>query len=113
MSQKLTLFQSDAFQGARVRELSIRGCGLTNLSEGAFAGLEATLQLLDLGANNLTDFLHHLFNDFDFLRTLTLQGNRLPPISSADTLKGFQYSLYRLDLSGPEMGIASFQDLRR
>jgi hypothetical protein len=54
-----------------------------------------------------------LFYDFDFLRTLTLQGNRLPPINSADTLKGFQYSIYRLDLSGPEMGVTPLQDLRR
>jgi len=112
-SETPTLFQSDAFRDAKIRELSVQGCGLTNLSQAAFAGLEATLQLLDLGANNLTDFPHHLFHEFDFLHTLTLWDNKLPPISLTDTLRGFQYSLHHLDLNGPEMGITSLQDLHR
>ncbi|PSN49296.1 Chaoptin [Blattella germanica] len=106
------LNRTDAFKEARMRELSLRSCGLTELSQGAFGGLEPTLQSLDLSANNLTDFPRHLFHEFDFLRTLTLRDNKLPSISPADTHNGFQYSVYRLDMSGPKMGITSLQDLR-
>ncbi|XP_069668870.1 chaoptin isoform X2 [Periplaneta americana] len=109
----LVSIQSDAFRDSRIRELSLRGCRLSDLSTAAFAGLEATLQWLDLGTNNLTDFPRHLFHEFDFLRTLTLKENKVPPISPADSLNGFQYSIYRLDVSGPEMGVTSLQDLRR
>jgi hypothetical protein len=96
-----------------MQDLSIRGCGLSNLSQGAFAGLERTLQLLDLGANNLTEFPYHVVHGFDFLHTLILRENKLSPISLDGTLKDFQYSIYRLDLSGPEMGVTSLQDLHR
>ena len=106
-------FQNDAFRDARIRELSLRSCGLAELSQGAFGGLEPTLQLLDLSANNLTDFPKHLFHEFDFLRTLNLRDNKLPPINPSDTLNGFQYSVYRLDMSGLKMGVSSLQDLRR
>jgi hypothetical protein len=109
----MVLFQSDAFHGTGIQELSIRGCGLTNLSQGAFAGLERTLQLLDLEANNLTEFPHHMLHEFYLLHTLTLRENKLSPISLDGTLKDFQYSIYRLDLSGPEMGVTSLQDLHR
>ena len=109
----LAQFQADAFSNTGIQELSIQGCGLTNLSQGAFAGLEKSLQLLDLGANNLTDFPHHLFHAFNFLHILTLRGNKLSPFSPEYSLQDFQASLNFLDISGSDMGITSLQGLYR
>jgi len=75
--------------------------------------MQKSLQLLDLGANNLTDFPHHLFHEFNFLQTLTLRENKLSPFSPAYDLQDFQASLNFLDISGPDMGITSLQDLHR
>nr|CAD7393869.1 unnamed protein product [Timema cristinae] len=104
---------ADAFRDARIRELSLRDCGVTALSPGAFSGLEPSLQLLDLAGNNLTVLPNHLFHDFDFLRTLYLAENRVAGVNPGDALNGFQYSLYRLDLSGRQMGVTALHDLRR
>ncbi|KAJ8882254.1 hypothetical protein PR048_018742 [Dryococelus australis] len=105
--------QADAFRDARIRELSLRDCGVTALSPGAFSGLEASLQQLDMYGNNLTVMPHTLFHEFDFLKTLVLGENQLPGVLPGDSLSGFQYSLYRLDVSGRNMGVVSLQDLRR
>ncbi|XP_063227150.1 chaoptin [Bacillus rossius redtenbacheri] len=108
------MIEADAFRDARIRELSLRDCGVTVLSPGAFGGLEASLQQLDLYGNNLTALPHALFREFDFLKTLSLGENHLPDGAlPGDSLSGFQYSLYRLDVSGRDMGVASLQDLRR
>ncbi|XP_049797448.1 chaoptin [Schistocerca nitens] len=109
----LVLVQGDAFRDAKIRELSLRDCGLSELSARAFSGLEATLQALDLSANNLTELPQQLFHEFDFLRTLSLRDNSISQVRPAETLTGFQYSLYRLDLTGRDMGITAIQDLRR
>nr|CAD7195691.1 unnamed protein product [Timema douglasi] len=109
----LFMVEADAFRDARIRELSLRDCGVTALSPGAFSGLEPSLQLLDLAGNNLTVLPNHLFHDFDFLRTLYLAENRVAGVNPGDALNGFQYSLYRLDLSGRQMGVTALHDLRR
>ncbi|CAG2065425.1 unnamed protein product [Timema podura] len=70
-------------------------------------------KLLDLAGNNLTVLPNHLFHDFDFLRTLYLAENRVAGVNPGDALNGFQYSLYRLDLSGRQMGVTALHDLRR
>nr|CAD7452145.1 unnamed protein product [Timema tahoe] len=109
----LFMVEADAFRDARIRELSLRDCGVTALSPGAFSGLEPSLQLLDLAGNNLTVLPNHLFHDFDFLRTLYLAENRVAGVNPGDALNGFQYSLYRLDFSGRQMGVTALHDLRR
>lgn len=105
--------QGDAFRDAKIRELSLRDCGLSELSARAFSGLEASLQFLDLSSNNLTELPQQLFHEFDFLRTLSMKDNSIADVRPAETLTGFQYSLYRLDLTGRKMGVTSIQDIRR
>ncbi|XP_067012092.2 chaoptin [Anabrus simplex] len=110
----LASVQVDAFRDARIRELSLRDCGLSELSPGAFNGLEGSLQWLDLSANNLTEMPHHLFQQFDSLRTVYLHDNVIAQsLKPMDNMNGFQRSLFRLDLSGKDMSIVNIQDLRR
>ncbi|RZF46767.1 hypothetical protein LSTR_LSTR002630 [Laodelphax striatellus] len=112
----LALIQTDAFRDARIRELSLVDCGLQELSPSAFSGLEPTLQFLDLSGNNLTVLPPHLLTEFDFLRTLYVRDNvlySLPAPSDNRADSGFQYSLYRLDLSGRSNSPTSLQSLRR
>lgn len=56
----LDIVQTDAFRDARIRELHMVDCNLQEISPSAFSGLEATLQLLDLSGNNLTNLPPHL-----------------------------------------------------
>lgn len=60
--------QEDAFKSAKIREIYMRYCGLTNISPLAFDSLVNSLQILDLSGNNLTHLHHKLFNNFDVLR---------------------------------------------
>lgn len=65
---KLFTLQDDAFKPARIREIYMRYCGLTNISPVAFDSLVNSLQILDLSGNNLTKLHHKLFNNFDVLK---------------------------------------------
>jgi Leucine-rich repeat (LRR) protein len=56
----ISVGQTDAFRDARIRELYMVDCGLQEISPSAFSGLEASLQLLDLSGNNLTNLPPHL-----------------------------------------------------
>lgn len=47
-------------------------------------GLESSLELLDVAGNNLTTLPDHVFQEFDFLRTLIFSKNRIE-ISSSGT----------------------------
>lgn len=110
----LALVQTDAFRDARIRELSLVDCGLQDLSPSAFSGLEPTLQLLDLSGNNLTTLPPHLLQEFDFLRTLYVKDNALISLAPSDeNSSGYQYSLYRLDISGRTNAPTNLQSLRR
>ncbi|XP_062533586.1 chaoptin-like, partial [Armigeres subalbatus] len=59
--------EDNAFRQAKIRDLYIRHCGLDFISTGAFAGLESSLQLLDLSGNNLTQLADDLFKGFNYL----------------------------------------------
>ncbi|GLG93927.1 Chaoptin [Gryllus bimaculatus] len=139
----ITSVQVDAFRDAHVRELSFRGCGLADASAGAFSGLEGSLAWLDLSANNLTRLAAPLLERFGALRTLLLADNRAPGLRAlagpemggdpgrASALPGGagagggagrpgdakppppRSSVFRIDLSGPEMGVVDLQELNR
>lgn len=71
------MFQEDAFRNAKIKTLSLRDCSLTDLSPAAFAGLENSLQSLDLSENNLTIVSKFMLNKLDLLRFLNLKENRV------------------------------------
>ncbi|XP_003424382.1 chaoptin isoform X2 [Nasonia vitripennis] len=111
--------EQGAFKDSRIRELYLTDCDLYEVDSPDFMGLESSLELLDLSGNNLTSLPNHVFQEYDFLRTLIFRENRIStfnPIlnfSAAEVFNGFQYSLYTLDLSGKQNGMISLQDLRQ
>ncbi|XP_077286802.1 leucine rich repeat containing G protein-coupled receptor chaoptin [Arctopsyche grandis] len=109
----IRFIREDAFRQAKIRSLSLKECGLTEISPVAFQGIENTLQYLDLSANNLTDLPRTIFYQFDSLRFLSLRENEVHNTVPSESLSGFKYALYTLDVSGSRNGITSLQDLRR
>ncbi|EZA58102.1 Chaoptin [Ooceraea biroi] len=109
----LTIIEEGAFRNSRIRELYLDDCDLLEIDSANLAGLESSLELLDVSGNNLTTLPHRLFQEFDFLRTLIFRENRIDTFSPTEVFNGFQYSLYHLDLSGKQNGIISLQDLRQ
>ncbi|XP_037921990.1 chaoptin isoform X3 [Hermetia illucens] len=107
-----TLMQ-DAFKPAKIREIYMRYCGLTNVSPVAFDSLANTLQILDLSGNNLTTLPNKLFNKFDFLRVLSLRDNQIKIESPMETFNAVQYNLLKLDLSGDKNAATNLQELRK
>ncbi|KAJ8961557.1 hypothetical protein NQ318_014809 [Aromia moschata] len=109
----LQILEGNAFRQAKIRELYLRSCGLTEVSPAAFGGLENYLEILDLSGNNISILPQDVFHRFEFLRTLSLRDNIVQTLNPAETFNGFQFTLYKLDLSGTENAPMSLQDLRR
>ncbi|XP_063392648.1 chaoptin isoform X1 [Cydia fagiglandana] len=114
--------REDAFRNAKIRTLSLRDCGITELSPAAFAGLENSLQNLDLAENNLTMISKFMLNKLDALRFLNLKENKVdinliatntPSEFSQANFNNFQYKLFYLDVSGASSIEMSIQDVRR
>ncbi|KAL4716304.1 hypothetical protein ACJJTC_014784 [Scirpophaga incertulas] len=115
--------REDAFRHAKIKSLSLRGCGITELSPAAFAGLENSLQSLDISENNLTMISRFMLNKLDSLRFLNLKENKVdinllatntaPADYSMNTFNNFQYKLFSLDVSGDNSIEMSLQDVRR
>ncbi|CAH1974718.1 unnamed protein product [Acanthoscelides obtectus] len=105
--------EENAFRQAKIRELFLRGCGLTEVEPSAFSGLENYLELLDLSGNNISNLPQDIFHRFESLRTLSLRDNVLKDLNPVETFISFQFTLYELDLSGSENMPFSLQDLRR
>ncbi|EFN76362.1 Chaoptin [Harpegnathos saltator] len=110
---QIEMLTSGTFRDSRIRELYLSDCDLLEINSANFAGLESTLELLDVSGNNITTLPNRLFQEFDFLRTLIFRENRIDTFSPAEVFNGFQYSLYNLDLSGKQNGMISLQDLRQ
>lgn len=96
-----------------MRELYLRSCGLTHISPTAFAGLENSLELLDLSGNNISYLPQEVFHRFQYLRTLLLRDNVLKGLNPTETFNGFQFTLNKLDMSGRNNAPVLLQDLRR
>ncbi|XP_053605406.1 chaoptin isoform X2 [Plodia interpunctella] len=114
--------REDAFRSAKIKSLSLRDCGLSDLSPAAFAGLENSLQSLDLSENNLTSISKFMLNKLDSLRFLNLRENRVdmnlltsnyPSEYPQSGFNNFQYKLFSLDISGTSPMEMSLQDFRR
>ncbi|XP_043261233.1 chaoptin [Colletes gigas] len=109
----LTMIEEGAFKDSRIRELYFTDCDLMEVDSSDFTGLESSLELLDLSGNNITSLPSPIFQEYDFLRTLSFRENKLQTFSPVEVFNGFQYSLYNLDLSGMENSMVSLQDLRQ
>lgn len=111
--------REDAFRNAKIRSLSLRDCGIVELSPAAFTGLETTLQYLDLSQNNLTLFTTVTLQKLDALRHLNLKENKVNSLNSpfdyqyATSYNNFQYKLNYLDMSGASSVEMTLQDVRR
>ncbi|XP_034949878.1 chaoptin [Chelonus insularis] len=105
--------EEGAFRDSKIRELYLTDCDIMEINSASLKGLESSLELLDLSGNNITSLQSHIFQEFDFLRTLIFRDNKIINFSPAEAFTGFQYSLYNLDLSGKGNGPVSLQDLRQ
>lgn len=108
------VINDNAFQSARIRELYIRHCRLDYIEPEAFAGLESSLQVLDLSGNNITTLPEKLFSSFDFLGILNMKDNKINSIfPQGGGYASFQSDLYQLDLSGERNSPTNIQDIKR
>ncbi|KAJ2947575.1 hypothetical protein O0L34_g17368 [Tuta absoluta] len=118
--------REDAFRNAKIKMLSLRDCGISEISPAAFAGLENSLVSLDLSENNLTMISKAMLNKLDSLRFLNFKENKVditlltsnsPSEYVSDygqsSFSNFQYKLFSLDISGAASIEMSLQDVRR
>ncbi|CAB3222289.1 unnamed protein product [Arctia plantaginis] len=114
--------REDAFRNAKIKTLSLRDCELIDVSPASFAGLENSLQSLDLSENNLTMVSKFMLNKLDSLRFLNLKENKVdvnvltsssPSEYAMASISTFQYKLFYLDISGASSIEANLQDFRR
>ena len=80
----------------RLQNLQLADCGITDITEGAFADL-SSLKHLNISFNNLTSIPLAL-GDLHFLLTLDMEGNQISTLSP-DSLEGL-YQLQGLNLKG-------------
>lgn len=74
----MSVFQDGAFQNTKIRELYLVDCGIYNVSQEAFKGLEASLHTLDVSNNNITEFpVRKLQQNFNMLMKLGLRDNKI------------------------------------
>ncbi|RVE54580.1 hypothetical protein evm_000701 [Chilo suppressalis] len=116
------IIREDAFRHAKIKTLSLRDCSITELSPASFAGLENSLQNLDLSENNLTMISKFMLNKLDSLRSLNLKENKVdinllatntPTDYAMTAFNNFQYKLFFLDVSGANSMEMGLQDVRR
>ncbi|CAK1579585.1 unnamed protein product [Parnassius mnemosyne] len=114
--------REDAFRNAKIKTLSLRDCSISDLSPASFAGLESSLQSLDLSENNLTILSRFMLNKLDSLRSLNLRENKVdtnmlttndPSEYNPASFNHFQYKLFFLDISGSSSLETSLQDIRK
>lgn len=96
----LSEIEENAFREARIRELWIRDCGLTDIHPDALAGLEGYLQVLQLSANNLTQLPVQMLMRLDQLRELNIRDNVLRDLDADKLFQAFRDRVQRLDVGG-------------
>ncbi|XP_015839467.1 chaoptin isoform X1 [Tribolium castaneum] len=109
----LSLVEENAFRQAKIKELYLRDCGLTEISPLAFSGLENFLEILDLSGNHISSLSDDVFQRLELLKTLSLRENTLKQLNAVQSLNGARFSLYHLDLSGNENAPVSLQELKK
>lgn len=72
------------FRNSHIRELYLDDCNLLEMNSANLVGLESSLELLDVSGNNITTLPHHMFQEFDFLRTLIFRENRIDTFSPSE-----------------------------
>ena len=108
------LISDNAFKTARIRELYIRNCNLDYMEPGSFAGLESSLQVLDISGNNITTLPEQLFSSFDLLGVVNVKDNKMQSFFPQTTsFAGATMDIYKLDLTGERNGASNFQNIRR
>lgn len=106
--------QEGAFRTAKLKEIYLRNCGLTQIAPEAFDGVENYLEVLDLSGNDIRSLMDGYFAKFQALRVLSLQENMLNKLNPKEVLvNGLQFTLQSLDLSGTSNAPATLQELRR
>lgn len=85
------------FRGSRIRELYLSDCDLLEINSAHLAGLELSLELLDVSGNNITTLSNHLFQAFDFLRTLVFRENRIDTFSPSKYCTSFAIGKRKID----------------
>jgi len=93
----------DAFEGVKIRDLSIVDSTVSKINATAFRGLEGTLQTLDLQFNDLKKLPKGLFDKFDLLRTIWLGNNPLS-FNAEEVMNSLRFTLDSLYLNGEFMG---------
>lgn len=100
----------DAFKDAKIDELDLSNCYIEEVQPKAFRGLENTLETLDLSFNNISNLPFDLFENFDRLRHLNLDQNRLQ--ITPDEMDNFRlFTLYRFSVVGDSMTPFSMEDI--
>lgn len=97
---KFTFLQDEVFLNTKIRELYIRYCEITNIQELSFVGLENVLEILDLTGNKIEMLDLNSFTNFNNLKSLILQENRIKKLNSIDTFFTVQKNLITLELIG-------------
>lgn len=77
----LNMIEEGAFRDSKIRELYFTDCDLMEISSQSLRGLESSLEFLDLSGNNITTLPNHVFQEFDFLRTLIFRENTITNFS--------------------------------
>jgi len=105
----------NAFEGVKIRDLSIVESTVSKINASAFAGLEGTLQTLDLQFNDLKTLPKGMFDKFDLLRTIWLGNNPLS-FDAVEVMNSLRLTLDSLYLNGEFMGtikeLKSIRNLR-
>ncbi|ODM96941.1 Chaoptin [Orchesella cincta] len=100
----------DAFKDASIDLLDLSHCFIREVQPKAFRGLENSLESLDISFNNITHIPFELFENFDRLRHLNLDQNRLQ--ITLDELENFRlFTLYRFSIIGDMMSPFSMEDI--
>ena len=95
--------QENAFKSISPRRIYLGMNRISNIDDNAFAGLEDTLELLDLERNNLNN-ISRAFDSLKNLRYLYFSNNNITDIR-IDSFAGFGESLRALSLSGNKISV--------
>lgn len=109
----ITQLGENAFRQAKIKELYLRNCELTEVLPSAFSGLEDYLEVLDLSGNHISELTTGLFDRLLMLKSLFLKNNKITNFKISENFNSLKFSLNRLDISGNENAATSILELGR